>query len=310
MRRVGVFVLVFLASAVGLNLAARAFASTYLFNFHYFPIVSNAIGKGGSRWVTEVSVTNPQLAPITMTHRLSYAGGYLERTQTIPAGATVRWDNYLQDFWGLTGNAALYLKADPSFNGWKDSDCLAFAASVKIANVGGASGSFNMDVPSLDVLADFLGRWPAYFTGVRNFGQPGIDGFRTNIGVWNIGTTATLKATVYDATGNVRWQQFIVAERHKPALIPIPENVYVDSGALVIDPMGQYVDAAVYVSIVDNKTSDGLVRTPQTVNPDDMLKCGGFRLTAVAAEKTVRPATPQEADLHLERAFLGLESRY
>ncbi|MGC8916279.1 MAG: hypothetical protein ACP5NF_04805 [Thermoanaerobaculum sp.] len=310
MKRLVTLTLVVVAGAVWWVSPREISASTYLFNFHYFPIVSNASGKGGSRWVTEVSITNPQLAPITITHRLSYAGGYLERTQTIPAGGSVRWDNYLQEFWGLTGNAALYLKADPSFNGWKDSDCLAFAASVKIANVGGASGSFNMDVPSLDVLADFLGRWPAYFTGVRNFGQPGVDGFRTNIGVWNIGATATLKATLYDALGNVRWQQFIVAERHKPALIPIPENVNVDLGAMVIDPMGQYVDAAVYLSIVDNKTSDGLVRTPQTVNPDDMLKCGGFRLTAVAAEKTVRPATPREADLHLERAFLGLESRY
>lgn len=283
-------------------LASTSLASTYLFNFHYFPIVAFGAGKGGSQWVTEVSITNPQRVPITVAHRLSYNGYYYERFDTVPAGKTVRWDNYLQQFWGLTGNAGLYLKADPSFNGNLDSDCLAVAASVKISNVGSPSGSFNMDVPSVDVLADFLGRWVAYFSGIRHFGQAGVSGYRTNVGIWNIGSTATLRATLYDNEGNMRWQQYITAERHKSLLIPLPDSISLDSGTLVVDPMGQFVDAVVYVSVVDNKTSDGLVRTPQTQSPDDIAKCGGVRLQSLATGPE-RPTTPAEADRRLEAAF-------
>lgn len=285
-------------------LASTGMASTYLFNFHYFPIVAFGQGKGGSQWVTEVSITNPQTVPITIAHRLSYNGASYERFDTVPPGKTVRWDNYLQQFWGLSGNAGLYLKADPSFNGNLNSDCLAFAASMKVSNVGSPSGAFNMDVPSADVLADFVGSWLAYFSGVRHFGQAGVTGFRTNIGIWNIGSTRTLKATLYDAEGNMRWQQYIVAERHKSLLIPLPDGLNLDSGVLVVDPMGQYVDAVVYVSVVDNKTSDGLFRGPQTQNPEDIAKCGGVRLKSVAAFPE-RPTTPVEADWRLEAVFFS-----
>lgn len=302
MKRCGNFWLR-LFSLTPLFLASTSLASTYLSNFHYFPIVAFGSGKGGSQWVTEVSITNPQKVPITIAHRLSYNGAYYERFDTVPPGKTVRWDNYLQQFWGLSGNAGLYLKADPSFNGNLNSDCIAFAASVKVANVGSPSGAFNMDVPSVDVLADFLGSWIAYFSGIRHFGQAGVSGFRTNIGIWNIGSTKTLKATLYDAEGNMRWQQFIVAERHKSLLIPLPDGLNLDSGALVVDPMGQYVDAVVYVSVVDNKTSDGLLRTPQTQSPEDIAKCFGVRLQSLAATPD-RPQDPVEADRLLEEAFL------
>lgn len=293
-----------LSSLTPLFLASTSLASTYLFNFHYFPIVAFGQGKGGSQWVTEVSITNPQTVPITIAHRLSYNGAYYERYDTVPAGKTVRWDNYLQQFWGLSGNAGLYLKADPSFNGNLNSDCLAFAVSVKVANVGSPSGAFNMDVPSADVLADFLGSWVAYFSGICHFGQAGVSGFRTNIGIWNIGSTKTLKATLYDAEGHMRWQQYITAERHKSVLIPLPEDLNLDSGALVVDPMGEWVAAVVYVSVVDNKTSDGLFRGPQTQSPNDIAKCGGVRLQSAAAFPE-RPTTPAEADGRLQAVFFS-----
>lgn len=283
--------------------ASSGAASTYLFNFHYFPIVAYGAGRGGSQWVTEVSITNPQRVPITVAHRLSYNGSSYERFDTVPPGRTVRWENYLQQFWGLSGNAGLYLKADPTFNGNLDSDCLAFAASVKISNVGSPTGSFNMDVPALNVLADFLGSWPAYFSGIRHFGQPGVEGYRTNIGIWTIGTTKTLKVTLYDASGAVRWQQYLPAERHKSVLISLPDGLNLDLGALVVDPMGQYVDAVVYVSVVDNKTSDGLIRLPLTADPSDVAKCGGAQLQSLAVPPRVMD--PAEADRLLEAAFFS-----
>jgi|GEM_PF-3787044 len=294
-------------SALGLGVFPTwAVASTYLFNFHYLPIVAFGAGKGGSQWVTELTITNPQRHSITIAHRLSYNGSYLERYHTLAAGRTVYWANYLQEFWGLSGNAGLYLKADPSFNGNLDSDCLAFVVSVKVANVGSPSGSFNMEVPSANVLVDFIGSWPAYFTGIRHFGQPGVNGYRTNIGIWNIGSTATLKVTLYDAQGGIRWQQYVLAERHKSVLIPIPDAVSLDQGALVVDPMGQYVYAVVYVSVVDNKTSDGLFRPPLTANPNDIAKCMGFQLQVASLDGSRKKlSTPHDADAYLEQLFLN-----
>lgn len=279
----------------------------FVISFHSFPILATGSGKGGSRWVSELTVANPHTRPLTIAHRLSYAGSYLERFQTLLPGETVRWENSLQDFWGLSGNAALYLKADSSFNGGLDSDCLGFVASLKIANVGGAAGSFSMDVPSLDVITDFIGRWPAYFTGIRHFGQAGGEGFRTNVGLWNVGSAGTLRLTLYNRHGQAVWQQTVLAERHKPVLIPLPDSLNLDYGTLVADPLGQHLFVGVFVSVVDNRTSDGLVRTSQILGPDDALVCGGVSVFQAKEEQNQRP-TLFEAEALLEPAFLGQPS--
>lgn len=54
--------------------------------------------------------------------------------------------------------------------------------------------------------------------------------------------------------------------------------------------------------MVDNRTSDGLIRTPQTVNPNDLAKCGRVLLQSLAAPAG-RVTDPVEADRLLEQAF-------
>ncbi|MFN3412858.1 MAG: hypothetical protein ACK42L_02225 [Thermoanaerobaculum sp.] len=61
----------------------------------------------------EKSITNPQTVPITVAHRLYDNGDDYQRDDTVPAGKAVRWDNYLQQFWGLSENAGLYLWPTP-----------------------------------------------------------------------------------------------------------------------------------------------------------------------------------------------------
>lgn len=99
----------------------------------------------------------------------------------------------------------------------------------------------------------------------------------------------------------------MLAERHKPVLIPLPDNLSLDYGTLVADPLGQSLWVAVFVSVVDNRTSDGLVRTSQILDPDDALACGGVSIVQARDQQNQRP-TLLEAEALLEAAFLGQPS--
>ncbi len=279
-------------------------ATEYLSNYAYYPIITKAAGSGGTNWLTETSITNPQNHKIVVRIHLAQNTVMDEWTLDIPAGKTYTWSDFMGDGLSRSGNAALYLRADEDDNPGFHRDCLKFASSVKVYNSGGASGTFGQEIPSSDSTSGFLGSWLGYFSGIKNYGTAGANGFRTNIGFWHTGySSKQIRARIYNASGVKVWEEMITVERHKPYLMSVP--ITVQSGALVVDAMGEYADCAVYVSVVDNKSGDGAYRALTKVDPDDMATCGAILTTAMPAPQFDGPATENEAAERLHRLISG-----
>ncbi len=250
-----------------LCVASLAAGGDFLGAEYFFPIVTKTGGLGGTDWLTEVSLANPQEVDLVITVRVAQAGAFSEQSLVLAAGGTSLWEDFLGEVAGSTGNAALYLVAETEPNGGRPAGCLAFAAAVRIYNNGNDTGTFGQAVPPLDPVSGLVGDWRAYFAGVRNTGSPGSSGFRTNIGFWNLGeTAAVLRLQFFDQAGTMQWQQDVTALRHQPFIMGMPEGV--STGMLRADPLGQWLDCAVYISVVDNRTGDASLQTSLIMNPE------------------------------------------
>jgi hypothetical protein len=290
---------------IGLLLAATtAGANNYLTSYAYYPVISSTNGAGGTRWQTEFSITNPHPFDITITFYVAHNGSYDEYLLTVSGGETLTWSDFLANGFHLSGNAAVYVTAEDDRNPGHNSDCLSFSSGAKVYNTGGSGGTYGQEIPQADVLSGFLGSYVAYFSGVKNFGTPGSSGYRTNIGFWHTGfSTKNLRARIFNGAGTKIWESTITVERHKPKVVSIPANV--QAGVLVIDTMGEYVDCAVYISVVDNRTGDGAFRSMTKADPDDLAVCGGLAKCGWISPTTASPTTRDEAADRLHRLITG-----
>lgn len=291
-----------------------ALASGYLFNWAYLAPVTNGPGKSGSQWVSEISVSNPQERALVITAELQIDGTTYSRQFTVAARSTVTWANYLWEFWNRTGTGGVLLEAESRYNGNADTDCLAFAVSNTILNIGTGRGTYGQEVPPIDVLTGFLGSWPAYFAGIKQFGSPGASGYRTNLIFWNTRSSAiTMRVSIYGKNGQLLWQNSVLLPGATASVQPLPSGLEVRDGTLVVNPLGQYNHVAAAVSVVDNVTGDGLHRDPTLQSPDELIQCGVKILgTHDASDRPARETNPRAAHEAIAteiRAAAALDSR-
>lgn len=259
-----------------LALASPSGASDFVSASHFFPVVSRTDGLAGTRWLTSVQIFNPQSEELTITARLSAAGSFQTATLVVPPGETHSWADFLGEVFGADGNGALYLEAEAENNSGAPAEHRAFAASMRISTENDDGGSFGQGVPSLDPVAGFLGDWTAFFPAVSLRGQPGVEGFRTNVGFWNIGAEETrLRLRLVDASGLEVWNEFVTVNRHDPFVMSLPRGLGLVTATLVVDSLGEWVDCAVYISVVDNITGDPTFHTSQLMDPDAVGAGGG-----------------------------------
>jgi hypothetical protein len=262
-----------------LTLASPSVASDFVSAAHFFPVVSRTDGLAGTHWFTSVQIVNPQAEALTITARLSSGGSFQTETVVVPAGETTNWPDFLGDVFGAEGNGALFLEADAASNQNRPPECRAFAASMRIFTEDEGGGSFGQGVPSLDPVTGFLGDWIAYFPAVALWGQTGSGGFRTNVGFWNIGVDdARLWLRLLDASGEQVWEQYVTAGRHDPFVMSLPRDLQLETATLVVDTLGEWLDCAVYISVVDNITGDASFQTSQLMDPDSAAACDGGNL--------------------------------
>jgi hypothetical protein len=252
-----------------LALATPGTASDLVSPAHFFPIARHTDGLAGTQWTTTVRIANPHQHPLTITARLSTAGSFLTETLVLPPKSTVGWSDFLDDVFGFEGNGAVLLEAEAASNPEAPDDQLEFAAFMRISTVADSGGSYGQGVPSLDPITGFLGDWIAMFPAVRLHGQPGVDGFRTNVGFWNVGTDpAEMRLTILDADGTPVWQDTITADRHVPFVAALPRNLELETATLTVEPISGWLDCAVYISVVDNLTGDATFVASQLVDLD------------------------------------------
>lgn len=268
-------------------------ASDFVSATHFFPIVSRTDGLAGTQWLTTLQITNPQLQELQVTARLSTGGSIQSRSFTIAQGETLSWIDFLGDVFAFEGNGALLLEAEAQQNGQVPPERRSFAASLRISTRGTDGGSFGQGVSSSDPVTGFLGDWVAYFPAVSLSGRPGVDGFRTNVGFSSIGTgSAQMRLRILDPIGQEVWQQVVVVARHDPFVMALPRSLELETGTLVVEPIGGWLDCAVYISVVDNITGDAVFLSSQLIDPDAVAACGGAD-------------SPQASSDRLRELFLG-----
>jgi len=229
-------------------------------NFYMFPVVAKTLGRAGTDWRSELCVGN--LSSMDLTVTIAYGnmdtldGGYA----VIPADETWCWDDLIDFGSGWT-----------SFSGWlwviayeDDNEGLVvpFGASLRVYNWT-SSGTYGVNVPPVNENDGFFGleQYVGGVTGIHNFGVAGQSGFRTNVGVTSleVDDPQQVAMALADDEGNIIWEYNETLEPLEQRQFGIPRSVSCAGGALAMLSDG-YITG--YVTVVDNRTGDGVYRMP------------------------------------------------
>lgn len=235
---------------------------------HFFPIASRTDGLAGTRWSTALQVTNPQSDSLVVTATLVKDGAARSEVVDIGPGETRAWSDIMGELFGSDGNGAIHLAAAADDNPGVPVERRRFAAAMRIFTTGADGGSYGQSVPSIDPVTGFLGDWVATFPAVQSWGSPGVDGFRSNLMLTNIGDQpARVRARLFDAGGHQVWQTDLTIAPRTIAFAGLPRIPALASGSLTVDPLGEWLDCAAFVSVVDNRTGDAVYVHSQLVEP-------------------------------------------
>jgi hypothetical protein len=229
---------------------------------YIIPAAANSQGLFGTRWMTQLSIFNPQLdhtLKVSVTYLPTDGGKGLEALVTVPANSVAFADNSLLEVFGLTnGSGALVVATFPEDNPGVPDDVVsrAFLVTTNTFN-NSPSGTYGSTVPGIwsglqDYSTDGIS---AIAHGVRNIAK---FGWRTNFGAVNLGSSAvTLRINVYDAKGNtiLKNQAYtVLGQAHMQRGLPVE----VDHGSVeffVDDPTKNSVVFA-YTSSIDQFSGD------------------------------------------------------
>ncbi|HXI12900.1 MAG TPA: hypothetical protein VNM92_09650 [Thermoanaerobaculia bacterium] len=253
---------------------------------YVIPVVANTAGANNSIWTTELNVFNPQSHELKVSIVfLPQGGGAGDRFDfKVPANSNAWTMNVIDDLFDRSGLGSLLIATFPELNPSVPNDVLsrAFLVNSKTFNTA-SNGTFGQQAQGVwtgleDYDSDGIS---AVAHGVRNFGAPGISGFRSSIGASNIGrNSVTMRVSVYDADGKT------VADRI-PFVIP-PQGhiqdrlpVQVDRGSVEFTVDDPTRDAVVfpYVTVADNRTNGPVYLNPVLLaSPKSLFfKMGGQR---------------------------------
>jgi hypothetical protein len=226
------------ATVTLLTLSGPAVAQTWT-----IPGTVNASGLNGTRFVSDLAITNPGTVPVTATVALLPANGTAPAPLSLGPGQTIVSRNLLQQLWGASGAGASVVTAS--------SPLLIRARTYNTA----ASGTYGVALPVFPgdrfLSAGGLGEslWVSQ-------SADGSKGYRTNVAVVfpdAAGGDATV--TVYDATGNpVGSQAYSLAD---PGFQQFAVGSF--AGAVAVARAELVVSrghAAGYAVVVDNVTGD------------------------------------------------------
>lgn len=171
----------------GLALPARLLEGT---NVWTIPGTANVPGQNGTRFVSDLAVTNPGIAPAQVTISIIPASSTTPTPLTLPAGATVVYRNLLDRLWGVQVAAATRVTCD-----------VPLVLRARTYNTA-ASGTYGVALPVFadeDLLSVGDVGHSLWVSQSADAGS----GFRTNVAVVfpdPSGGEATV--TIFDADGN------------------------------------------------------------------------------------------------------------
>lgn len=240
------------------------------------PAIANTSGANNTRWLTELSIFNPQrhTLKVTMVYLPTGVSPAVTVDVNVAPNMTAFAENVLGDVFRRSGTGSLLLATFADKNPTVPNAILArsFIVNSRTYNTG-LGGTFGQSI---------AGRW----VGLQDIDVDGISaiapgiinspsnssGFRTNIGAVNLGrSSVTLRVTVFDANGNVvpngNAIPFTVPpEGHLQDRLPVSVDhgsieFWVDGDAFQNDPQNRAV-VFPYASMVDNRSGDPVYIEP------------------------------------------------
>ncbi len=270
-------------------------ATAQLSDVYVLPAMGNTPGAGGTFWVNDFHVMNPQLYPlkVTLTYIPTGFGQAKSFTLTINSNETQWAENILGEFAVSNATGSLLVWVDPEDNPTVPDDPASLGVVVASRSFNDRStGTVGQGVPgAMTGLADYdLDKISAIATGVNNWGTVGIDGFRTNVGGVNLSDVSTTLwvSVINDAGTEVARHPFTINPgTHYQELLPTT----IEHGTLEFwvqfpnDYTPSFADLVIpYASIVDNRTGD-----PTYLNPT-LLAVPGVLWSKQGAAQVRTPA--------------------
>jgi hypothetical protein len=249
-----------LAVAFALPLAAQV-NDTYV-----IPAAANVAGAFGTRWMTQLSLFNPQLdhsLRVSLVYLPTGSGQAMETFVDLGPNSEYLTDNVLNDKFNVAGTGALLVATFAEDNPTVADTVLdrAFLITTNTFN-NSRSGTFGQTIPGVWAgLQDFdTDGISAVAHGIRNLSSAG---WRTNIGAVNLGRrSVVMTVTVYDAHGNrLNQSPFTVPPLgHVQDVLP----VQVDRGSIEfwIDDPSQEAVVFPYTSTIDQLSGDPTYQFP------------------------------------------------
>jgi hypothetical protein len=235
---------------------------------YVIPAVANSEGNFGTRWMTQLSIFNPQLdyaLHVSVSYLPTGGGKGLEAIITVPANGVAFTDNALQEIFNRSGSGAFVIATFPEDNPGVPNDTIsrAFLVNSNTFNKQSDGGTMGQTIPGVwaglqDYATDGIS---AISHGLR---QLSAFGWRTNFGAVNLGSTqVNLRVRIYNRGGGTLVQDRIFpigAQSHMQWSLPVE----VDQGSIeffVDDPTKNAVVFA-YTSTLDRYTNDPMYQTP------------------------------------------------
>lgn len=240
---------------------------------YIIPVSGNAAGAHGTRWMTQLSIMNPQLdhdLVVSITYMPNGGAQGFEELVEVPSNSIAYSDNILDDLFGIkSGLGSLLVATFPEDNPGVPNEVISRAFLVTSSTYNNSpAGTFGQTVP---------GTW----TGLMDYDTDGISaiahnvrnidklGWRTNVGALNLGRCSVdILMNVYDADGRtVRsgvWAK-VPPLAHFQQVLPLQ----VDRASVeffIDDPCAndtnRYAVVFPYVSTIDQYSGDPTYQTP------------------------------------------------
>lgn len=263
---------------VGVVLVCSSIGDAYqvVSDFFIFPVVARVPGAGGTNWVTEVCVGNPQTRNLVITGCLTTTGGVVGCGQFVLPATTETCVADVIGYLGLQGSGTLWLETRPEDN--PDANRRGFVATAMVYN-NDPSGRFGQDIPGVTIGTQYgvlFDGDQALIPGLHNYGSAGFEGARSNVGFVNLSDhNARVDLFLYDFQGHLVWQKTLTLAPYELYQRNVPASGFTYS--MGIRSSGEAVVA--YGSVVDNKSGDGVLRptflatgfmpTPSSIPPDE-----------------------------------------
>jgi hypothetical protein len=246
-------------------------ASAQVYDTFVIPVVGSTSGANNLRWMTELSLFNPQAysLKVSVTWLPTGLDNGAEVLVTVPSNTTLYTADVLGDFYHTIGTGGLLVATFKEDNPGVPDTILDRAFLVRTNTYNKTSnGIYGQAIPGeIAGMMDFdFEKVSAIATGINNWGSIGTSGFRTNIGALNLGRySVSIYVNVYDAAGHTLAKDLrfdVPPLAHMQDRLPTTvQNGSIEFFVVDDDPAHSAV-VFPYASIADNRTGDPIFVEP------------------------------------------------